>query len=58
MMNDLPREALTHRHMYDKKWIVRESAEVIVDIMPNIEGPNVYILRITMSKAWIVSNEG
>ncbi len=58
MINVLPREALAHIYMCDKKQIARESDEVIVGIGQNTKGPNVYIVRITISKIWIVSNEG
>ncbi len=47
-----------HIYMCDKKQIARESDEVIVGIGQNTKGPNVYIVRITISKIWIVSNEG
>ena len=57
-INALPWEALTHRNMCDKKRIVRESAEVIVDIRNNIEGLNVYIVQITISNVQVIRNEG
>ena len=56
MINILPREALAHRDMCDKKQIARESDEVIVGKSQNTKGPNVYIVRIAISKIWTVSN--
>ena len=51
----LPREALTRVKTCDKKRIVRESAEVIVGIeAEDIEGPNVCIVRVTMSNVQVV----
>ena len=47
----LPREVLTRRNTCDIKQIVRKSAEVIVD--RNIEGPNVYIVQITISNVQV-----
>ena len=52
----LPREALTRRNKTcDKKQIVRESAEVVVGIeAEDTEGPNVCIVRVTMSNVQVI----
>ena len=48
-ISELPREALTRKIRAIKKQIVRESAEVVVCEKPLTKGPNVYIVRITIS---------
>ncbi len=45
VINVLPREALAHIYMCDKKRIARGSDEVIVGIGQNTKGPNVYISK-------------
>ena len=48
-ISELPREALTREIRAIKKQIVRESAEVVVCEKLFTKGPNVYIVRITIS---------